>query len=85
LELEERFRADKEHLAHANALVAKYHDVKRASMEAKKMAEEADAKRKEAEESLDAALDSLTKAEDKVQSLEQEIEWVKVAAYEKGS
>ncbi len=49
------------------------------------MAEEADAKRKEAEESLDAALASLTKAEDKVRSLEQEIERVKVAAYEKGS
>ena len=85
MELEERFRADKEHLAHANALAAKYHNVKRASVEAKKMAEEADAKRKGAEESLDAALASLMKAEDKVRSLEQEIKRVKVAAYEKGS
>ncbi len=85
LKLEERFRADKDHLAHSNALATKYHDTKRASMEAKKLAEEADTKRKEAEESLDAALNSLTKAEDRVRALEMVIERAKVAAYEKGS
>ena len=85
LELEERFRADKDHLAHANTLATKYHDAKRASVEAKKLAEEADIKRKKVEKSLDAALDSLTKAEDRVRALETEIERAKVVAYEKGS
>uniref|UniRef100_A0A2N9IRC8 Uncharacterized protein n=1 Tax=Fagus sylvatica TaxID=28930 RepID=A0A2N9IRC8_FAGSY len=65
-ELEERFRTNKDHLAHANVLALKYQDAKKMAADAKKMAEAADAKRVEAEESLNAALDSLTKAEDKI-------------------
>uniref|UniRef100_A0A2N9F9C4 Uncharacterized protein n=1 Tax=Fagus sylvatica TaxID=28930 RepID=A0A2N9F9C4_FAGSY len=66
LELEDRFPANKDHLAHANVLATKYQDVKKMASEAKRLADAADAKRVEAEESLHAALDSLTKAEDKL-------------------
>jgi hypothetical protein len=85
LELEERFRTNKDHLAHANVLALKYQDAKKMAADAKRLAEEADAKRKEAEESLTAALDSLTKAEDKIRALESEFDQAKKAAYEAGS
>ena len=85
LELEERFRANKDHLAHANVLALKYQDTKKMAADAKKLAEEADAKRVEAEESLTAALDSLTKAEDKIRALESEFDQAKKTAYEAGS
>ena len=85
LELEERFRTNKEHLAHANVLALKYQDAKKTAAEATKKAEDADAKRLEAEDSLTAALESLTKAEDKIRALESEFEKVKKAAYEAGS
>ena len=85
LELEDRFRANKDHLAHANVLVTKYQDAKKMATEAKKLADATGAKRVEAEESLHDALDSLTKAEDKVRALELELERAKKAAYESGS
>uniref|UniRef100_A0A2N9H1Q6 Uncharacterized protein n=1 Tax=Fagus sylvatica TaxID=28930 RepID=A0A2N9H1Q6_FAGSY len=85
LELEDRFRTNKDHLAHANVLATKYHDAKKMATEAKSLAEAADSKRVEAEESLSEALDSLTKAEDKVRALELELERVKKEAYESGS
>jgi hypothetical protein len=85
LELEERFRANKDHLAHGNVLALKYQDAKKMAADAKKLAEEADAKRVEAEESLTAALDSLTKAEDKIRALESEFDQAKKTAYEAGS
>ena len=85
LELEERFRTTKEHLAHANVLALKYQDARKAVADAKRLAEEADSKRKEAEESLTAALDSLMKAEDKIRALESEFDQAKKAAYEAGS
>jgi hypothetical protein len=84
LELEERFRTNKEGLAHANVLALKFQDAKKMAADAKKMAEDADAKRLEAEESLTAALDSLTKAEDKIRALESEFDKAKKAAYEAG-
>ena len=84
-ELEEWFRTNKDHLAHANVLALKYQDAKKMVADAKKMAEAADAKRLEAEESLNAALDSLTKAEDKIRALESEFDQAKKAAYEAGS
>ena len=85
LELEERFRTTKEHLAHANVLALKYQDAKKTTADAKRLVEEADSKKKEAEESLTAALDSLTKAEDKIRALESEFDQAKKAAYEAGS
>ncbi len=85
MELEDRFRANKDHLAHANVLATKYQDAENMATEAKKLVDAADAKRVEAEESLHAALDSLTKAEDRVRALELEVERVKKAAYESGS
>jgi hypothetical protein len=85
LELEERFRTTKEHLAHANVLALKYQDARSAAAEAKRLAEEADSKRKEAEESLTAALDSLTKAQDRIQALESEFDQAKKASYEAGN
>jgi hypothetical protein len=85
LELEDRFRTNKDHLAHANALATKYHDAKKMATEAQSLAEAANSKRVEAEESLSEALDSLTKAEDKVRALELELERVKKEAYESGS
>uniref|UniRef100_A0A2N9H2X5 Uncharacterized protein n=1 Tax=Fagus sylvatica TaxID=28930 RepID=A0A2N9H2X5_FAGSY len=85
LELEERFRTTKEHLAHANVLALKYQDARNTAAEAKRLAEEADSKRKEAEESLTAALDSLTKAQDKIRALESEFDQAKKAAYEAGT
>ena len=85
LELEDQFQANKDHLAHANVLAAKYQDAKKMATEAKRLADAADAKRVEAEESLNAALDSLTKAEDKVRALELELERAKKEAYESGS
>jgi hypothetical protein len=85
LELEDQFRTGKDQLAHANVLATKYQDVKKASVEAKKLAEEVDRKRKEAKESLDAVLASLTKAEDKIRALELDFERAKRAAYEGGS
>uniref|UniRef100_A0A2N9HV47 Uncharacterized protein n=1 Tax=Fagus sylvatica TaxID=28930 RepID=A0A2N9HV47_FAGSY len=85
LELEERFRTNKDHLAHANVLALKYQDAKNMAAEAKKLADAADAKRVEAEESLNAALDLLTKAEDKIRALKSEFDQVKKAAYEAGS
>ena len=69
MELEDRFRVDKEHLDHANVLATKYQDAMKAAIKAKKLA---DAKRAEAEESLNAVLDSFTKAEDRIQALESE-------------
>jgi hypothetical protein len=85
LELEDRFRTNKDHLAHANVLATKYHDAKKMATEAKSLAEAADSKRVEAEESLSEALDSLNKAEDKVRALELELERTKKEAYESGS
>uniref|UniRef100_A0A2N9F888 Uncharacterized protein n=1 Tax=Fagus sylvatica TaxID=28930 RepID=A0A2N9F888_FAGSY len=85
LELEERFRTNKEHLAHANVLALKYQDAKKTAADATKKAEDADAKRLEAEDSLTATLESLTKAEDKIWALESEFEQAKKAAYEAGS
>uniref|UniRef100_A0A2N9FLH4 Uncharacterized protein n=1 Tax=Fagus sylvatica TaxID=28930 RepID=A0A2N9FLH4_FAGSY len=85
LELEDRFRTNKDHLAHANVLAIKYHDAQKMATEAKSLAEAADSKRVEAEESLREALDSLTKAEDKVRSLGLELERTKKEAYESGS
>uniref|UniRef100_A0A2N9HAL9 Uncharacterized protein n=1 Tax=Fagus sylvatica TaxID=28930 RepID=A0A2N9HAL9_FAGSY len=85
LELEERFRTTKEHLAHANVLALRYQDARNAAAEAKRLAEEADSKRKEAEESLTAALDSLTKAQDRIQALESEFDQAKKASYEAGN
>ena len=85
MELEERFRTNKEHLAHANVLALKYQDAKKTAADATKRAEDADAKRLEAEDSLTAALESLTKAEDKIRALESEFEQAKKAAYEAGS
>uniref|UniRef100_A0A2N9GDH8 Uncharacterized protein n=1 Tax=Fagus sylvatica TaxID=28930 RepID=A0A2N9GDH8_FAGSY len=85
LELEERFRTNKEHLAHANVLALKYQDAKKMAADAKKLTEEADAKRLEAEDSLIAALDSLTKAEDRIRALESEFDQAKKATYEAGS
>ena len=85
LELEERFRTNKDHLAHANVLALKYQDAKKMETEAKKMAEEGDAKRLEAENFLTAALDSLRKAEDRIRALESEFDQAKKAAYEAGS
>uniref|UniRef100_A0A2N9HET3 Uncharacterized protein n=1 Tax=Fagus sylvatica TaxID=28930 RepID=A0A2N9HET3_FAGSY len=85
LELEERFRTTKEHLAHANVLALRYQDARNAAAEAKRLAEEADSKRKEAEESLTAALDSLTKAQDRIRALESEFDQAKKASYEAGN
>jgi chromosome segregation ATPase len=85
LELEDQFRANKDHLAHTNVLATKYKDAKKMAAEAKKLADAVDAKRVEAKESLNDALDSLTKAEDKVRALELELERAKKAAYESGS
>ena len=85
MELEDQFQANKDHLAHANVLAAKYQDAKKMATEAKRLADAADAKRVEAEEPLNAALDSLTKAEDKVRALELELERAKKEAYESGS
>uniref|UniRef100_A0A2N9FW26 Uncharacterized protein n=1 Tax=Fagus sylvatica TaxID=28930 RepID=A0A2N9FW26_FAGSY len=85
LELKDRFRIDKDHLAHANVLASKYQDAKKMAAEAKKLAEATDAKRVEAEESLSDALDSLTKVEDKIRTLESEFKQAKKAAYEAGS
>uniref|UniRef100_A0A2N9FJI8 Uncharacterized protein n=1 Tax=Fagus sylvatica TaxID=28930 RepID=A0A2N9FJI8_FAGSY len=85
LELEDRFRTNKEHLAHANVLATKYQDAKKTAAEAQSLAEAANSKRVEAEESLSEALDSLTKAEDKVRALELELERAKKEAYERGS
>uniref|UniRef100_A0A2N9GZ09 Uncharacterized protein n=1 Tax=Fagus sylvatica TaxID=28930 RepID=A0A2N9GZ09_FAGSY len=85
LELEDRFRTSKEHLAHANVLAIKYQDAKKTAAEAQSLAEAANSKRVEAEESLSEALDSLSKAEDKVRALELELERAKKEAYERGS
>uniref|UniRef100_A0A2N9ELZ7 Uncharacterized protein n=1 Tax=Fagus sylvatica TaxID=28930 RepID=A0A2N9ELZ7_FAGSY len=85
LELEERFRTTKEHLARANVLALKYQDARNTAAEAKRLAEEAESKRKEAEESLTAALDSLTKAQDKIRALESEFDQAKKASYEAGN
>jgi hypothetical protein len=85
LELEDRFRTNKDHLAHANVLATKYQDAKKMATEAQSLAEVANSKRVEAEESLSEALDSLTKAEDKVRALELELERAKKEAYESGS
>ena len=85
LELEGRFRTNKDHLAHANVLATKYHDAKKMATEAQTQAEAANSKRVEAEESLNEALESLTKAEDRVRALELELERVKKEAYESGS
>ena len=85
LELEDRFRTNKDHLVHANVLATKYHDAKKMATEAQSLAEAANSKRVEAEESLSEALDSLTKVEDKVRALELELERVKKEAYESGS
>jgi biopolymer transport protein ExbB/TolQ len=85
LELEDRFRANKEHLTHANSLATRYQDAKKKAAEAKKLANVADAKRVEAEESLQAALESLTKVEERIRALELEFEQAKRAAYEAGS
>jgi hypothetical protein len=85
LELEDRFRTNKEHLAHANVLAIKYQDAKKTAAEAQSLAEAANSKRVEAEESLSEALDSLSKAEDKVRALELELERAKKEAYERGS
>ncbi len=85
LELEDRFRTNKDHLAHANVLATKYQDAKKMATEAKKFADAADAKRVEAEESLNATLHSLTKAKDRVWALESEIDQAKKTAYEAGS
>ena len=82
MELEDRFRVDKEHLDHANVLATKYQDAMKAAIKAKKLA---DAKRAEAEESLNAVLDSFTKAEDRIQALESEFKQAKRAVYESGS
>ncbi len=84
MELEDCFRADKEHLAHANSLATRYQDAKKKAAEAKKLADAVDAKKVEAEESLQAALESLTKAEERIQALELEFEQAKRAAYEVG-
>ena len=85
LELEERFRTNKDHLAHANVLALKYQDAKKMAADAKKAAEDADTKRLEAEDSLTAALESLTKAEDRIRALESEFDQAKKTAYEAGS
>ena len=85
LELEDRFRTNKDHLAHANVLAIKYQDSKKMATEAQSLAEAANSKRAEAEESLSEALNSLTKAEDKVRALELELERTKKEAYESGS
>uniref|UniRef100_A0A2N9IY35 Uncharacterized protein n=1 Tax=Fagus sylvatica TaxID=28930 RepID=A0A2N9IY35_FAGSY len=53
LELEDRFRTNKDHLAHANVLAAKYRDEKKMAMEAKKLAEAADSKRSGSKEAQD--------------------------------
>lgn len=70
MELEDRFRVDKEHLTHANSLATKYQDTRKKAVEAKKLADATDRKKAEAEESFQAVLDSLTKAEDRIQALE---------------
>ena len=85
LELEDRFRTNKDHLAHANVLATKYQDARKMATEAKNLAEAADSKRVEAEESLRDVLESLTKAEDRVWALELELERAKKEAYESGS
>jgi ATP-dependent Clp protease ATP-binding subunit ClpA len=85
LELEDRFRATKSTLAHANNLATRYQDAKKKAAEAKKLADAADAKRVEVEESLQVALESLTKAEERIRALELEFEQAKRAAYETGS
>ena len=83
MELEDRFRANKEHLAHANSLATRYQDAKKKVIEAKKLADAADAKKVKAEESLKAALESLTKAEDRIRAYELDFEQAK--RYEAGS
>jgi predicted nucleic acid-binding Zn-ribbon protein len=85
LELEDRFQANKKHLAHANSLATRYQDAKKRVAEVKKLVDTADAKRVEAEESLQAVLDSLTKVEDKIRAYELKSEQAKRAAYEAGS
>ena len=45
LELEDQFRATKDHLAHVNVLTTKYQDAKKMAAEAKRLADAADAKR----------------------------------------
>ena len=85
LELEDRFRTNKDHLAHANVLATKYQDARKMATEAKNLAEAAASKRVEAEESLRDVLESLTKAEDRVWALELELERAKKEAYESGS
>ncbi len=76
MELEDRFRANKEHLAHANSLATRYQDTKKKAIEAKKLADAANAKKVEAEESFKAALESLTKAEDKIWAYESDFKQV---------
>ena len=85
MELEERFRTNKDPFAHTNVLALKYQNAKKMAAEAKKLVDAADAKRVEAKESLNAALDSFTKAEDKVRALESEFDKAKKPAYEAGS
>ena len=85
MELEDRFQANKKHLAHANSFATRYQDAKKRVAEVKKLADAADAKRVEAEESLQAMLDSLTKVEDKIRAYELESEQAKRAAYKAGS
>lgn len=82
MELEDRFQANKKHLAHANSFATRYQDAKKRVAEVKKLADAADAKRVEAEESLQAVLDSLTKVEDKIRAYELQSEQAKRAAYE---
>uniref|UniRef100_A0A2N9FBG3 Uncharacterized protein n=1 Tax=Fagus sylvatica TaxID=28930 RepID=A0A2N9FBG3_FAGSY len=84
LELEDRFRANKEHLAHANSLATRYQDTKKKAIEAKKLADAANAKKVEAEESFKAALESLTKAEDKIWAYESDFKQ-QAKRYEAGS
>uniref|UniRef100_A0A2N9I2V1 Uncharacterized protein n=1 Tax=Fagus sylvatica TaxID=28930 RepID=A0A2N9I2V1_FAGSY len=85
LELEDCFRADKEHLSHTNSLATRYQDARKKAAEAKKLVEAADIKRVEAEESLQAALESLTRAEERIRALESEFKQAKREAYENGS
>ena len=85
MELEDCFRADKEHLAHTNNLATRYQDARKKAAEAKKLVEAADIKRVEAEESLQAALESLTRAEERIRALKSEFKQAKREAYENRS
>ena len=85
MELEDCFRADKEHLTHTNNLSTRYQDARKKVAEAKKLVEAADIKRVEAEESLQATMESLTRAEERIWALESEFKQAKREEYENGS